>query len=464
MTKTVTRRILILNGWALALILLLCYSIPVQAGDDIRRDATVRAVERVLPGVVNIFTRNRSQSEDRYERILREYFGYQTRQKPYYSRGSGVIIDDEGFVVTNEHVVRGQNEILVKVGDEVYQAVKVVGDRIVDIALLKIIRNRDQSNQKFPELDFAEDDDLYLGETVLALGNPYGLGASVSKGILSSKKRNEDDTGRQLGISDWLQTDAAINPGNSGGPLINLNGEIIGINVAVYREEGAQGIGFAIPIKAVSEALSELFIPETIDSLWFGAQVKAGSFPPKVQSVEPDSPAALAGILPGDEIIRIDQQVPNGFIEFSKILIQAGDGKRIPLQVRRDQKTKDLTVRLIKLEDFFNAKLIQRRTGLHLIKMTTDSARTYGYPSTEGFLVEEVDAESPAQKADIVPGMVMTGFDKRYPADLIEAAKTVHRKDKGSPLLLEIIVRTRTRGFFGAVYKYPRFQVNLEVR
>src|SRR6185295_17409532 len=172
--------------------------------------------------------------------------------------------------------------------------------------------------ERFRAVKFTRDDDLLLGETVLALGNPFGLGGSVSRGILSSKNRRLPKEHEPLDYADWLQTDAAINPGNSGGPLINLRGELIGLNVAMYRE--GQGIGFAIPIKQVTEALSEIFIPEVINSLWFGAQIKAGQHALLVTAVESNSPAGKAGLTVGDQILQVDGKTPKGFVECNEML------------------------------------------------------------------------------------------------------------------------------------------------
>ncbi len=168
---------------------------------------------------------------------------------------------------------------------------------------------------------------------MLALGNPFGLGGSVSRGILSSKSRRTETGGSKLDIPDWLQTDASINPGNSGGPLINLDGEIIGINVAVLKE--GQGIGFAIPIKRVNESLSRIFTPEFLEGNWFGAAIRPGSNPLTVESVEPDSPAARAGMAAGDQIATINNHSPRSFIEFATRLLNLGRKRAVKLQFRR---------------------------------------------------------------------------------------------------------------------------------
>src|SRR5438093_2581489 len=169
------------------------------------------------------------------------------------------------MVLTNYHVVARARRIWIKLADgREFEAEPIVGTSFTDLALLRIIA---KPGQKFTSVKFAADDDLLLGETVLALGNPFGLGGTVTKGILSSKSRRPPTDVEPLDVQDWLQTDAAINPGNSGGPLINLRGELIGINVAVGQ---GQGIGFAIPVRRVSEALSEIYRPEIMHGNWLG--------------------------------------------------------------------------------------------------------------------------------------------------------------------------------------------------
>jgi S1-C subfamily serine protease len=190
---------------------------------DLRRDATVEAVEKVIPSVVNIATEEIVESRDPFEDMFREFWGPYYRRRPpdtQYSLGSGVIIDEEGYVLTNLHVVRRASRIWVKLSDgRQFEALPIVGTTRSDVALVKLIT---RSGEKFKAVKFAKDDDLFLGETVLALGNPFGLGGSVSRGILSSKNRRAPKENEPLDVADWLQTDAPINFGNSGGPLVNL--------------------------------------------------------------------------------------------------------------------------------------------------------------------------------------------------------------------------------------------------
>ena len=193
--------------------------------DDVRRDATVIAVEKVMPSVVNIATKTIiRRSRDPMESLFRQFWDpYYNRQAPnsQYSLGSGVVIDEAGYLLTNDHVVRRADTIEVKFanGTNVYEATVIASDPNSDVALLKL---KARPDEKFQAIRFAHEDDLLLGETVLALGNPFGLGGSVSRGILSSKTRNAPKAGERFDIPNWLQTDAPINFGNSGGPLVNL--------------------------------------------------------------------------------------------------------------------------------------------------------------------------------------------------------------------------------------------------
>ncbi|MBN8247407.1 MAG: trypsin-like peptidase domain-containing protein, partial [Verrucomicrobia bacterium] len=273
------------------------------AGADVRRDPAVLAVETVLPSVVNIATRTWVDRESAYERMVRQYYRQERDAQANYSRGSGVVIDEDGYVLTNTHVVADADDIWVQffdtAGAESIRAERVVLSQSKDIAVLKL---KPATPRKFKAVRFASNDDLLLGETVLALGNPFGLGGSVARGILSSKSRRPAGTipdGEPLDIADWLQTDAAINPGNSGGPLINLRGELIGLNVAVFNPSYGQGIGFAIPVRQIHEALGEMLSGEAVGGYWFGGRLNGAERPLRVQSVQPGSPAAAAGLRPG---------------------------------------------------------------------------------------------------------------------------------------------------------------------
>lgn len=420
-------------------------SSPLTTG-DVRRDAAVVAVESVMPAVVNIATETVVEINDPWENLFREFFDpYYRRRAPnaQHSLGSGVIIDEEGFVLTNYHVVSRANRITVKLIDgREFVADRVNFSSLTDVALLKI---RTSNYVKFAAVKFAADDDLLLGETVLALGNPFGLGASVSKGILSSKSRRPPIENERLDVMDWLQTDAAINPGNSGGPLVNLRGELIGINVAIYRE--GQGIGFAIPVKRVSAAISEIYSPEGLESLWFGARVRPGTSPLQVMSVQVESPAGKAGLRAGDRILQINGKTPRGFMDFIGELRSLKDQRDVALTVERGTERRRVTVRMVPEKQFFNAELIRKRLGLSLQELTPELAQSFGFARADGLLIAGVDSGSAAEAAEIRRGMVVTRIDGEPATSVLATAKRLYGRPKGERTRLEVIF-PRRRGPF----------------
>ncbi len=418
---------------------------PVET--DVRRDAVVAAVERVLPSVVNIGTETIVRVRDPFEEFFREYWGPYHRMLPpqsRYSLGSGVIIDEAGYVLTNGHVVRRADKIWVQLSTrpDVYEAELVALDERSDLALLRL---KAKPGERFTAIKFAADDDLLLGETVLALGNPFGLGGSVSRGILSSKARYVPVEDQPLETQNWLQIDAPINPGNSGGPLVNLKGELIGLNTAILRD--AQGIGFAIPVKRINEALSEMLTPENSRArLWFGARIYAGAGPRKVIYVQPDSPAAKAGLEVGDVITEVDGKKPRSYIELAELL-SAPDKPEVRLKVEREAgRVQTLTVRLVPEREFFNAALIQKKIGVSLQEVTRELAEALELTDLEGFIVSGVERGTRAAKV-LEPGMRVISIDGRRPADLIEAAKMIYNKRPGDTVRLGVVVQER-RGSF----------------
>ena len=429
--------------------LALCINALAQAGESPRHNAVVEAVSRVMPGVVNIVTKTRVQRVRYYYDWWRDNWApYAQELPPQESAGSGVVVDASGYVLTNVHVVKDAGEIWVKINDKngeprIYQAEAIAGSLATDIALLKIIP--EEPGETFAAATFASDDDLLLGETVLALGNPFGLGGSVSRGILSSKSRRTETGGSKLDIPDWLQTDASINPGNSGGPLINLDGEIIGINVAVLKE--GQGIGFAIPIKRVNESLSRIFTPEFLEGNWFGAAIRPGSNPLTVESVEPDSPAARAGMVAGDQIATINNHSPLNFIEFAKRLLNLGRKRAVKLQIKRKGELVACTVKLIPEKAYFNSGLIRDKTGATLEELTPQVAKALGYNSTNGLVVSQVDEDSPADKAGLATGAVVVAVDGQEVRDIVSAARLLHGKESGGRLMLDIVQVRRSGPF-----------------
>jgi S1-C subfamily serine protease len=403
------------GGWAAAWAVLF----PLQAEQDVRRDTVVQVAEEVMPCVVNVRTESVVESRDLYEELWRRFYG---QPRVESALGSGVIITEDGYLLTNLHVVKRATRIQVKLSDAagggVYEVEPVyTGTSQRDVALLKIKPHK--PGEKFKAIRFAKDDDLLLGETVLALGNPFGLGESVAKGILSSKSRATPKENEDLQMANWLQTDALINPGNSGGPLVDLRGNLIGINNAILA--GAQGIGFAIPIKEVREALGEIFTAETA-SKWFGAQISVGP-PLAAGKIEGGSPAAEAGLKTGDVITELNGRPAGSYMEFIGAL-REGSGMNFRLTVRRGGQARELGVRLLPLKEVFH-----KRMGLELRELTEEQAHQLGLENLGGthcgLLIERVEKGSAAEGASLREYDLIDGIGGRRVRNFLEAYEAI---------------------------------------
>ncbi len=413
-------------------------AIEAETHNDVRRDATVQATEKTIASVVNIATTRVVEYRDPYQDLFLRFYG---RRAPVEQRedpegiGSGVIIDEEGYILTNFHVLRRASRVYVKLNDgRVIEADPLVFTAHKDVALLKL---RAKPGEKFPAIKLAKDDDLLLGETVLALGNPYGLGTSVTRGILSSKARRPVADNEPLSTQDWLQTDADINPGNSGGPLINLRGELIGINVAVYRESQGMGVGFAIPVKQVSSALGEFFAPELSHGLWFGALVTGFRAPLTIDSIKPGSPAEKAGLRAGQRILQVNEVLPRGLVDFNRLLT-ANKDHTAALRVQQDGKLQTVTVKMVAFEE-----LIRQKLGVELLNLTPQTAALFQMNPGQGLYIENVEANGPADKAQLQRGFLLTAIDDQATGDLLHAADALSAKKSGDRVRLAVIVPRR---------------------
>jgi S1-C subfamily serine protease len=255
--------------------------------------------------------------------------------------------------------------------------------------------------------------------------------------------------GQPLDIPNWLQTDAPINVGNSGGPLVNLRGELIGINVAVLDEvmgQRAQGIGFAIPVRRVLEALSDIFPTEFVKAYWFGARVKVGTTPLVITSVQPQSPAGKAGLKVGDAILQVNGKSPKSFIDFAELL-GAGAGARVTLALRRGTAPKEIAVQLVPERSVFNAGMIRDKLGLNLEALTPQLTARYGLGPSDAFFIAGVQEDSPAAAAGLQRGILVTALDGQLPADLCATAKLLYARKKGDRVQLEVAVPQRMGNF-----------------
>ena len=407
----------------------------------------VTAVSEVLPCVVNIGTEKIITSagsqlgeNDPYDNMFRDFFAEQGQVKTT-SLGSGSFIDPSGLVITNSHVVSRATRITVTLDDGTqYLAREIASDDLNDIALLKL--EGLPEGRIFKPMKFSKADDLMLGETVIALGNPYGLGHSISQGVLSAFGRKAMYQGKVI-FSDIIQTDAAINPGNSGGPLINLNAEMIGMSTAIFRE--AQGIGFAIPMKRLEDVLAKWLIPERFGELSLGivpGQGKNGGPGMEffVREVIPDSPAARSGIKKNDRILEVDGVKPGRLFDISLKLWKIKTGGVVTLKTA-DGRTYSFKAEKIKYMD--GLEMAKVKLGLGLQELTPQLAKALEYPFEGGLVVSDIPggAES-VSRGDILVKLgemtvngisdVAKALQDRHHGDVIEAVfvSIVKKRDK----------------------------------
>jgi serine protease Do len=402
----------------------------------------VEIAKKQNPAVVNVSTKSKAPAPsarmprrapprrpgpgtppDQYKEFFDRFFGEKGKKKPSRGMGSGFFIDAEGYLLTNHHVVDGADEITVTIrgNDDVekeLQATLVGKDSKTDIALLKVIREKGD-NTPFPFLEMGDSDRLEVGEWVVAIGNPFGLSHTVTVGVVSAKDR-------VIGAGpydEYIQTDASINPGNSGGPLINIKGQVIGINTAIIsgNSGGNVGIGFAMPINIAKGILADLKTKGTVTRGWLGVMIQkitpdlAKSFGLKgsegalVGDVIPNSPASKAGILRGDVIVRFNNQPVKTMEELPKIVANTRPGESVPVEVIRDGHSKIVMVAIAVLKDE-DPKVAAKQDplGIHVQDITPELAKTLKLESTEGVLVAEVAAGEPGAEAGVRRGDVIS--------------------------------------------------------
>jgi len=326
--------------------------------DPVRRSLVVEATEHLSPAVVNISAEQtvvqqspfRGQPDPFFDQFFRDFFDSRPRRSTRTSLGSGFIVNADGTILTNSHVImRGAKVTVTLVDGREFEAKLVGADADSDLAVLRI-----SAGEPLPTAPLGTSSDLLIGETVIAIGNPFGLSHTVTTGVVSATGRSlhgEDRT-----YTDYVQTDASINPGNSGGPLSNIRGEVIGVNAAIYGK--AQGIGFAIPIDRAKRVLRELVSYGEVKRTWIGVftqeltpelarhfGVKKGVI---VATVEPKSPAADAGLVRGDVILKLDGREVASPEEFEGRIAdhQVGDDIKLTISGDEDGKIRDATVRV----------------------------------------------------------------------------------------------------------------------
>ncbi len=378
--------------------------------------------------------------------------------------GSGVIIDSSGIILTNNHVVSGGGKITVRLHDgREFTPVDIKSDKKTDLAVLRIEGAGPLKAAKFGNSDTAE-----IGDWVLALGQPFGLEGTVTAGIVSAKHRGIGITARE----NFIQTDAAINPGNSGGPLVNLDGEVIGINTAISsRTGGNQGIGFAVPVNLAKWVSRQLIDHGTVRRAYLGVMIQpvthelAEQFGVKtregvlVTEVRPGTPAAKAGLQPGDVIVEFAGKPVSQPNELQNIVERARIDGRQPLVVVRGGRRITLTVRCDEQPDGYGMKTGQtggppqsshfEKLGIDVEILKADVAERLGMKGKQGVVITEVRDGSPAADAGLEPGMVVTQANHKPVTNLDDFQKAIAGKPLSDGLLL--LVRTATGSRFVVV-------------
>ncbi|WP_411816107.1 Do family serine endopeptidase [Hyphococcus sp. DH-69] len=381
-------------------------------------DSFADLAEQLTPAVVNISSAQRSAGG----RATGELAPLQRKfDRPAVSLGSGFIIDSSGVVVTNNHVIDNADDITVTLHDGREFSASVIGrDRETDLAVMQL----DGGSTKFPYVSFGDSDAARVGDWVIAIGNPFGLGGTVTVGIVSA--RNRDINSGQY--DDFIQTDAAINRGNSGGPLFDMDGKVVGVNTAIYSQTGGSvGVGFAVPADLANTVISQLREFGETRRGWLGVSIddvspelasSLGLRAPKgalVTVVRPNSPAADAGLAPNDVILLFNRRNIDSVRDLTRAVADTPIGTTVPLVVLRDGRRVSVSVRVDRRETRMLAANSSgilpanaaKGSGLTLQEPTEEIRQAFGLPATvQGVVVTAVDPESPAaivlQPGDII--------------------------------------------------------------
>jgi serine protease Do len=348
------------------------------AADSARMTPIVRAVRNASPAVVNIQGQKSVVETTESSRQV---------SKQVNGMGTGVIIDPRGYILTNFHVVDGVKRINVTLSSgQAFVAKIVARDAQTDLAIIRI-----NAATELPTITIGTSQGLMAGETVIAVGNAFGYENTVTTGIISALHRNVQVNETQQYL-DLIQTDASINPGNSGGPLLNVDGDMIGVNVAVRA--GAQGIGFAIPVDNALEVATRLLSIEQLDNNWHGMAamtLNGQTGPVTIARVDRNSPADACGIARGDQIQQIDGVQIRRPIDIERALLGRRSGERIPVQVVRDNQAMTLDLQLASRSGATVARTAQAQPQQHLQPQSTFDQATW---ETLGLILEEETPES----------------------------------------------------------------------
>jgi serine protease Do len=383
-------------------------AVPHPFSLDRRRSPVVEVVDRIRGAVVNIHSERTVKGP-----ATEELFALAPSQNRINGMGTGILIDPRGYIVTNQHVVEDVNVIRVRLSDRsTYTALVLARDHDSDLALLKI-----DADHPLPVMPLGTSSDIMVGETVVAIGNAYGYEHTVSVGVVSAVKRDVN-LNKELSYRDLIQTDASINPGNSGGPLANINGELIGVNVAIRA--GAQGIGFAIPVDTMIRVVADMMSVRRRSGTWHGLVCRDRLDPATgtltrsvvVERAEAGGPAARAGLQRGDVILQVGNVVVGSTIDVERGMLDRAVGDRVPVTARRGSLQRQFALVLQSAERATPApgELVWRKLGLRLAPVDPDVVAQVNGQLHGGLAVTAVAADSAAGKAGIQQGDILVGL------------------------------------------------------
>lgn len=465
--------------YATAMALLLALAVnPLPAAARSAPDSFADLVEKLQPAVVNISSTQviEDGGVEEFQDLFREFLERRRggegeeegprRQRRANSLGSGFIIDPEGYIVTNNHVIEGADEINVRLADNsLYKATVIGTDDKTDLALLKV-----EPERPLPALDWGNSDRLRVGDWVVAIGNPFGLGGTVTAGIVSARQRDINSGP----YDDFIQTDASINRGNSGGPLFNLDGEVIGVNTAIFSQTGGSvGIGFAIPASLARNVTESLRQFGEVRRGWLGVRIQTvteelaesrlqlpeatGAL---VASVTPGGPAEAAGIQPGDVVLQFDGRDVENMRRLPRMVAETAIGKDVEVVVWRNGERKRLKVELGQLDDTVLARTSAVEEpeeldqigdlGLSVARLSPELRQRYELPQESGgVVITEVDQSGSAAEKGLQPGDVILEVDQESvssPADVAERIRKA--RDDGYNVVTLLIQREGGQQWF----------------
>lgn len=462
--------------WLTALIVVVAMSLSsVAASAKSAPDSFADLAEKLLPAVVNISTTQLAEGQGRggiqipqlppgspFEDFFKDFFEKnrsQERQRRVTSLGSGFIIRDGQYVVTNNHVIKGADEITVILQDNTRLKAELVGrDEKTDLAVLKV-----KPKDKLPAVKFENSDKARVGDWIIAIGNPFGLGGSVTAGIISARGRN---IGNGANYTDFIQTDASINRGNSGGPMFNLGGNVIGVNTAIYSPTGGSvGIGFSIPSNTVKTVVNQLIKYGEVKRGWLGVRIQevteeiAESLGLKeatgalVAGIVPGGPAEKSKIKTGDVILRFDSKTVKTMRHLPRVVAETDIDKPVKVVLWRNKKEVTVNVKVGELDE---EKIKQASRsggssgkkdnvkvddlGVTLAKATAELKKRFKLDEkTKGVIVTKVERNSVAAEKGLRPGDVIvevTQEEVSLPEQVLEKVKSVAAAGRKSVLLL----------------------------